>query len=106
MNGVKSDWCLVMGDVPQGLVLKPASSISLLMTWKRGLSNFADDTTLGGIVDLREVRKALQRDLNRVDHWAEANERKFTRPNPESCTLVTTTPGNATGLGQSGWKTV
>ena len=26
------------------------------------------------------------------------------RPSSESCTLVTTTPGNATGLGQSGWK--
>jgi len=28
-----------------------------------------------------------------------------TRPNAESCTLATITPGNATGLGQSGWKT-
>jgi len=27
------------------------------------------------------------------------------RPNAGSCTLATITPGNATGLGQSGWKT-
>jgi len=29
-----------------------------------------------------------------------------TRPNAGSCTLATITPGNATGLGQSGWKAV
>ena len=29
-----------------------------------------------------------------------------TRPNAGSCTLATITPGNTTGLGQSGWKTV
>jgi len=29
-----------------------------------------------------------------------------TRPNAGSCTLTTITPGNARGLGQSGWKTV
>ncbi len=32
--------------------------------------------------------------------------RHSTRPNAGSCTLATITPGNATGLGQSGWKTV
>ena len=29
-----------------------------------------------------------------------------TRPTAGSCTLAAITPGNATGLGQSGWKTV
>lgn len=42
-------------------------------------NNFMDNRKLGEVADIPEVCAALQKDLNRLERWAEGNCLKFSK---------------------------
>ncbi|RMC04958.1 hypothetical protein DUI87_18138 [Hirundo rustica rustica] len=74
------------------------------MGGSRIIRQFADDTKLGGSVDLLECRRALQRDLDRLDKSRKIMDMRFNKTLCQLLHFGHNNPMQCYRMGQSDWK--
>ena len=81
VNSSASRWIPVMSGVSQGSVLEQMVFNIFIIVIDSGmectLSKFVNETKLCGVVNMTEGQDAIQRDLDRLEQWAQENLMRF-----------------------------